>query len=70
MIWGISLSRYNYVATLFCGNLLFHLSPLHTHTHTHTHTVGKLMEMHGDGGGATSGTKVDRGFEPPVQEQV
>ena len=29
--------------------------------------VGKLMEMHGDGAG---GTRVDRGYEPPVQEEV
>ena len=36
------------------------------HTHTHTHTVGKLMDMHGEGVGA----KVERGYEPPVQQSV
>ena len=40
-------------------------------------TVGRLLEMHGEtttrstGGGATTGTKVDRDdYEPPVQTSV
>jgi len=40
--------------------------------------VGKLMELHGEGGGAgkpsgdEAGAKVERadGYEPPVQESV
>jgi len=40
--------------------------------------VGKLMELHGEGGGSgkpsgdEAGTKVERadGYEPPVQESV
>ena len=33
---------------------------------TPTHAVGKLMDMHGEGVGA----KVERGYEPPVQQSV
>lgn len=37
--------------------------------------VGKLLEMHGEGGATSSGggkggTKIDRTYEPPVQESV
>ena len=36
--------------------------------------VGKLLEIHGEGGASSSGgkggTKIDRTYEPPVQESV
>ena len=39
------------------------------------YVVGKLMEMHGEATTSTSGgkggsTKVERSYEPPVQESV
>lgn len=35
--------------------------------------VGKLMDLHGEGGTTvttSAGTKVERSYEPPVQETV